>query len=299
MSEPIVVPIPNSEDVFYLQVAYDRMLPEIQKVEDKDLVPMNIDPYAACTTIKGSLNRIRAQRDEIQANIRVFNFDQFDKLEDYTWAMLYANSLHDMASKPAELLPDLINSATELRNRLYGDAVALANRNLIDGAKLKALPGTVGYRNLGIDLLDLSNLLRASWSTIDGKTPIQMSELVQAHDYARRIISAVADREQSSVLVAETQKIRHRAFTLLVNAYDQARKAITYTHWDRDDADEIAPSLYASRQASRRKGHVDPEQPEPAPKATPTAQPETSAHAEPATNPIPVGLPGSSPFVHS
>jgi hypothetical protein len=280
--------------VLKFQNAYERLLPEILQVPDEDLVATNIDIYCAFTTARGSLERIVAQRAAIASEFRSFKLEQFDKLEDYAYAMAHAHSLWEMASKPVESLPALAETAVPLRNGLYDDALPLANHGLIDGAKLKELPGTVGYRNLGFDLLDLSNLLRAAWPVIAGKTPIQMSELEHAHQLADRILSAVGEREQATANVAEASKIRQQAFTLLVKAYDQARRAITYIRWEEDDVDEIAPSLYAARQSGKRK-----RSPEAVKTAAPAAAAESVTAPAPtanAANAIPVGHPGSNPF---
>ena len=50
---------------------------------------------------------------------------------------------------------------------------------------------------------------------------------------------------------------RVRAYTLFVRAYDQCRRAATYLRWGEEDADEIAPSLFANR--GGRKGGVEGE----------------------------------------
>lgn len=293
MSE-INTPMPVPVAVLKFQTSYDRVLPEIRRVSEDDQVALNIDLYTAFTTVRGSLERIKAQRPAIVAEFRTFDIEQFDKLEDYAYAMANAHSLYEMASKPVESLPGLSDEALPLCNNLYNDAIGLANRGLIDGAKLKDLPGTVGYRNLGFHLLDLSNLLRAAWPAIENKTPIQMRELEQAHLLSDRILSAVGVREQTSVNVAEATKIRQQAFTLLVNAYDQARRAIAYLRWEEDDVETIAPSLYSARQAAKRKHASDVVKPAaPAAETKPTTTPAVSASAP---NAVPVGHPGSNPF---
>lgn len=62
---------------------------------------------------------------------------------------------------------------------------------------------------------------------------------------------------------------RQRAFTLFARAYDECRRAATYLRWQEGDADELVPSLYSGRNASRR----GPEEPEPAIPAGPPQAP--------------------------
>ena len=49
---------------------------------------------------------------------------------------------------------------------------------------------------------------------------------------------------------------RQRAFTLLVTAYDEVRRAVTFVRWAEGDADAFAPSLYA-KSRKRRPGASD------------------------------------------
>ena len=92
--------------------------------------------------------------------------------------------------------------------------------------------------------------------------------------------------------MADAGDIRQRLFTLFVNAYDQARRAVGYLRWNEGDADQIAPSLYAGRSNGRRKA----DQPDPPTPAAGNAEPGASA-AQAHDSPIAVGLPGASPYV--
>ncbi len=76
----------------------------------------------------------------------------------------------------------------------------------------------------------------------------------------------------------------------MVNAYDQVRRAVTYLQWSEGDQDILCPSLYAGR-VTRRKPAEEPAPPPPAPAPTPAATPAA------ATPKIPVGMPGSNPYM--
>jgi hypothetical protein len=60
-------------------------------------------------------------------------------------------------------------------------------------------------------------------------------------------VRAAGQREQGPAVVVETARIRQQAFTLLVKAYDETRRAVSFLRWREGDADTIAPSLYAGR----------------------------------------------------
>ena len=72
--------------------------------------------------------------------------------------------------------------------------------------------------------------------------------------------------------------------------YDTARRAVGYLRWNENDADTIAPSLYAGRNTGRKKAGPDVAQtPKPAP-----STPATPAEPGPAASPS-VGTPAPVP----
>src|SRR5215510_5535519 len=91
--EPIAVP--------RFRDAYQRLHTDIRSVEDKDLVPINIDIPSAVTTALGSLPEIRSLRTQILRDMPSFDLTQFDRLEDCTLALGHAHTLYLAASAPA------------------------------------------------------------------------------------------------------------------------------------------------------------------------------------------------------
>jgi hypothetical protein len=182
------------------------------------------------------------------------------------------------SSAPPEALVKLTADAQTLRDTLYSDAVALANRGLISGARLAEFKGAVGYKNVAFDLLGLTALLRQAWAQIDGKTALTAAELDDADLLGEQLLNAVGTRDQSTV-PADAIQIRQRLFTLFLTAWDQVRRALNFLGWNEDDVDDIAPSLYAGR--ARRKTDVPPEPPGPV-VATEGAATKTEAGGAPA-----------------
>jgi hypothetical protein len=241
-------PVPGLRD------AYQRVLDDIRAMPANKLVPINIDIPTTVTTALGAWPQIRVLRPRV-AELPHFDLAAFDKIEDYALALAlgYAHARHNIATTPAESLPELSVAATSLRQWLLTDATSLAQRGLIDGERLKDLKGPNGYRNLSFDLERLAALLRDNWEQIGDKTPTTPPELDEAETLADRLLTAVGIRNQAPATAAETADIRQRAFSLLVNAYGQARRAIGYLRWQEDDLEQIAPSLYTARAAGRRK----------------------------------------------
>ena len=133
-----------------------------------------------------------------------------------------------------------------------------------------------------------------------------MAELDQAEDLSERLLHAVATRENASNALADAIQKRLGTFTLLVNAYDQVRRAISFLRWLEEDIEEIAPSLYAGR---RSKSEPEQSQPPVTPPGgtVPATSPVGAVGAAPTTpvtgTPVPTppagspsGIPQGNPF---
>jgi hypothetical protein len=287
--------------------AYDRALPAARGLPLGELITINIDVPTAVTTVIGKLPQLRSLVAAIADELPKFDRTNIDQLETYTLATAHAHALYLSASAPPEAVVKLQLDATTLRDMLYSDAVALANRGLVSGARLGEFKGAVGYKNVAFDLLGLTALLREAWPQIQGNTALKQQELDKADLIGEQLVNAVGTREQNGATTEVTQ-LRQRVFTLFLNAYDQVRRAVSYLRWNEDDVDELVPSLYAGR--ARRKTDVPAEPPEPAPVGggTPTktgegaataAAPVAAANtngAKAVTNGGSTGTPGSSPF---
>jgi hypothetical protein len=287
-------PVPRFRD------AYQTLLDEIRAVPDDELTIVNLDIPTAITTVLGALPQIRAMRPQIVAAMQKFDIARFDKLEAYTMAVGYANSLYLAASQPSESIEKLAGEGGTVRDLLVAEATTLAQRRLIDGQRLKDLKGANGYRNLATDLFTLAAMVRDVWPTLGGKTTLQLAELDQAETLGDRLLTAVGQREQGPAVVATSAENRQRAFTLFINAYDEVRRAVTFLRWHEEDVEEIAPSLYG--RPTRRKSSSDA----PVPVVPAAAKPAAATggeHVQAALaganvkSPIGVGLPDSEPFI--
>lgn len=232
--------------------AFERIEPELGGLGDDELVPINIDILVAVTTVLGAVPRLREFRAQLVSALPGFDAASFDRLEVYARAAGHAHARHLQVTSSPELTP-LLEAAVKLREQLLADTTALVRRGLVPDAVLGSLKGPVGHRNLAFDLSALSNWLRESWSSIEGKTAIAPGEIGQARVLADQLLTAVGVREAGTSGVSRSALTRQRAFTLLVRAYDQVRRGMTYLRWNEGDVDELAPSLYEKRGARRRE----------------------------------------------
>ncbi len=284
--------------------AFESVRDELAALPAADLLPLNLDIPSAVVTALGCGPELKDHRARIVEELPRFDVRQFDKLETYALAAGQAHTQHLIASSPAEPIADLVAELTKTREVLVSDVSALAKRNLLDGTRLAELRGPNGHKNVAFDVLLLASLLRDNWSTIGGRTGVQVSELDRAEQAADRLASAVGFREQGPGVASASAETRQRAFTLFVQAYDQVRRAVSYLRWDHGDADRIVPSLYAGR-GGRRRGEPETDVPTPTngngngatPPVVTTPAPIQPVNA-PAPAPVtaPTGMPGNDPF---
>jgi hypothetical protein len=190
------------------------------------LAPRN--PEIAFRRLPSRPEARKALRPRIEKELPSFDLAAFDKLEDYAWALSYAQSLYLTATQP---------------------------------------PG-----ELAEDLQILAIAMQANWAKIQGKAPTTAADLDTALRMSARLMRIVGLREQGPAQLAAATDQRLRAFTLVLNVYDDARRAVGYLRAREDDADSIAPALHPGR--PRRK------QPDP---PAPTANTPPSPAMPPAT----------------
>ncbi len=229
--------------------AYELHLPAILAVPEETLLSINVDIDGVVTNTLGRLPRIYALAPQLR-ELEQFDSVALDNLEGYLLAMAHAQALHAFA-EDTESLSAPAEMAVQMREVLLADAKALVQRGLLNGKGLERLRGTRGYRNVGFDLVALTGVMRQNWAQIDGRSAIRLEELDRAEALADQLLISVGLRDQTPPEPAESALIRQRAFTLFVRTYDEVRRAITYLRWHHDDADEIAPSIYAGRQRRR------------------------------------------------
>ena len=310
MSKSTTAPAAKKVAPHTFHAAFQKTASARAALAPAELLPINLDVQVALTTVLGTLPRLATLRDAIVAALPEFDIGQFDKLGAYAEALAYAQTAYLAASEPAEALPTLVARAAEVRDQLLSDATALAKRGLLDAKRLAELKGGPGYLNTTSDVGVLVRMFRERWSDVVSKSAVQPAELDEAEQMFERITLAYAERTQQSNTAAAATDDRLRAYTLLVNAYDQARRAASYLRWVEGDAEKIVPSLWAGRGGRGSSASAAP-----APGTGGGAAGDAVGAAKPAnadaignepgnagtngTTPVAPGHPGGSPFANS
>jgi hypothetical protein len=236
----------NGADAAQFRPAFDRLEAEIEAVPERELEPIGVDVPGVVATVLSATTQIQALRPTIAA-LPAFDLARFDKLRDYALALGHTHALYRTASGMQDHVGELAEEAIELREILRADAMALVRRRFLEEAPVLQLRSGNAYKNIAFELMGLVELFLAQWNWIEGRTALQRLELEHARRVANRLIAAVGKREQAPVGVATAALLREQAFTLLLRAYDETRRAVEYVRWHEKDAHTIAPRLDVAR----------------------------------------------------
>ncbi|MEP7122126.1 MAG: hypothetical protein ABJE95_14500 [Byssovorax sp.] len=239
------------------QAAYELIKPELARLAPESLGKINLDISQAVSISLGVLPGLAFLRPAM-ARLPDFEIACFDKLETYALGAWYAHLLALPPASATNPVQVLLEEASALRLVLLSDAEALAARGLLDADSVAAIRTGKGNLDTANDLVALSALMGAAWSTIEHKTGATLDEVHRAGDLGPLLIAALGVREDGATATpAEAADRRVRAFTLFSTAYDQVRRGVTYLRWNEGDADSLAPSLYKGRGGSRSAAKGD------------------------------------------
>jgi len=264
-------------DPAFGEEAFNALLPEFQALSTDDLLQIGVDVNSAVITVLGVVPQVRALVKQLTRVPPELEPALLDKMEQCTFALGWVQAGYASATAGASELAALVEEAEGLRETLVADMNALARRGFIDEGRLTRVQTSTGYKQLSSDLLILVRVLKDNWDAIQGKCAIDAKEVDRAHRVAERINKLLGAKEQAPTVSPEATEMRQRVFTVFAKRYDDIRMGVTYARWKKQDADDIAPSLYAGR-ARRRSGSDVPEQPV-TPVTPPPAAPGASGSA--------------------
>lgn len=271
-----------------MEAAFEATAADRASLDEADLLPINLDAQVAATTVlQPEVLANIAELQEHAAMLPKIDFAQIAKVPVFARALFEAQTRFQAASTPVEIAPGLLEKGQEMRELLVLHATALSKSGLVDAKRLADVKGLFGYLNVASDLNLLLRIFRERWAEIGTKTAVSASQIEETAVIVDQLATVAAKRTTSNEGLETATDARARAFTLLVRAYEEARRVSTFVRWHEDDVDTFIPSLWA-----RRGGRNESKKPvEPATEPTPIAP-----------IPMPVqagenGLPGGGPFV--
>ncbi len=245
-----------------LRDALDDVKAEALALDAESLRQVKVDIPSAAITVRGALPALHRLRAEVAAAFRGVDLAQYDRIELYTRALTQANGEYLATSGGVTEVPALTEQLKDIRTTLLTDMRTAARRKLIDPSHLDGLQGAKGAKNTATDVITLCALIRKQWAALDGRTGIALGEIDRAELLAEELQSALARAENADSGVAAAAELRQRVYTLFFNAYDEARRAVSFLRWREGDANELAPSLMALRSKKARSERREEPEPE-------------------------------------
>lgn len=187
-----------------------------------------------------------------------FDASCFTKLEAYAWALHHAEVLCFVHSPPTERTGPIAARALAVRDLLLADARALSSHGLIEPNRIASRTRVRSHTELAFDVMRLQELLYESWPDVSHKTALTLDDLKEYERLAFELLESIGRRNRPRE-VSEATVRRQRAFTLLVTAYNQVRRAVLFFRTHEGDADRFAPSLFGGRKnGNHRAREVQP-----------------------------------------
>ena len=251
MTEPLVLDTESRS-----RAAYRRLLPALEAMPDEQVQIVNLDVMRTITTALGVLPEVRAFEARLRA-LPEFDVRCFEELEERAFALFRAEVLHLATTEPEEPIEKLVELNLEARGQLLASLRSLTAHGVIQREVESYRAPQRGRLGLASHVGMLVVILREHWELAQGKTPLTLQRLEECDELQFQLMRALGLREQRANNVSRTTSIRMRAFTWLVRAYTEVRRAICYLRFHQGDADTIIPSLYEKR-TRRRKRASDP-----------------------------------------
>jgi hypothetical protein len=282
---------PDSEPVPKIRNALETVRQRLDQIQTGDLLPMNVDPVRALTTVRGVAIRLQPLRARM-LTLPDFNIEHFDNLELYARALMQANALYTCAIAPPTELAKVVSDATRLKEAFMCDVASLVKRGLLRENPFKGRQGHPSYRHLASDLLGLTIILRTHLEKAPQRSTVTIDELEQAEILVENLNALLGAKESAPEALATATLDRKKAYTLMVRSYDQVRKVVSYLKWGTSEASKLAPPLNLGRKGTRKKvpTNVEPTQ------ESGSISPPNTAITSDVTNLI--ELPNMDPFVH-
>ena len=229
--------------------AFAEIEPELETVQD--VVPINVDIPRAVAVAVGAAPHIHALLPRMVEELPRLRVDRVEKLPTYALAAWYAHLLAlPGAAAEQPVSKALLEDATALRKDLLVAAEALSHKGFLDAERVAEIRSGQGHLDTANDLVALAALFSEGWAEIEHKTTVEWSDIERASQLGPQLLVALGAKNQPgspAPKATDPQVRRAKAFTLLVQAYEECRRGVSFLRWYERDLDSMAPSLFAAR----------------------------------------------------
>lgn len=225
-----------------LFAAFVSVSDELNALSPDNLVPMSFDAPHAISVIVAAFPALLLYRDPLAA-LPGFKLERFDRLPTYASAATHIQANYTKTAKRNPKETARLKLGIKLRGQYRTDMASLIRRGHVTKARVAEVPKKTSFGGVGFGLVGLSNIFRENWSVVGSKVPFTLAELDASDALAQELIAI--DSRVGVHARSQTALMRRRCLTLLVNAYSEATRGLTYLLWeDPTLRAELLPSFH-------------------------------------------------------
>lgn len=300
---PELTPLPDNTELSY-RASFDLTAPERVVLASEDVLDTNVDLPHAVQIARQSVVRIQPLLPEI-AKLPV-RHELIARLEVRARAAIHAHVLYTASIAPPERLQAVHDRVLVGRQRVRSELSNFINQGVVPANAMAGMNNETGYRNVAYGALYGVTTLRAHSAAIGTRGVLTPADLDELELLANELDTLNTRREQSRGADPKAVDEQNRAFTLMYESFEWARRAVWFVRWFHGDAREITPSLFTAPKTSKSKkeeqadadgeGSGLDDSPEPTPADLVNGQStEPDAEVRP-SRVVPPGGRGSDPF---
>lgn len=246
------------------KAAFDALLPRLRALPADSLITLNADAGLAAIVVLGIADKVNDPG--LLARFKSLPAAEFDaslpeQLPTIAWACWHAASEYQKSRdlrSDAKLPFQLVQDAVAIEARMQACCEYYLNDHPEAGPQLALLRGGTGHRDLAADLLGYASLYREHYALLSAdKKYFVATDADQAVQIAEKMLSLLGSNLTPEMHEAADDLAR--AWTLLLDVYDEVAAAGRWLLRNDPDVHKIFPSLYSTLRKKRSRSAKKPE----------------------------------------
>jgi hypothetical protein len=231
--------------------AYEALHDEIAAVGDDALLTISACIPFAHGIVRVAASRIEPLTPELE-RLPGLDMERIRKLPLYAAACQHAYLRARMPVPDDPRLPRLLDEATTLRKRLLATAEMLVQFGEVPEPHVAAIRSTHGHLEMAGGLERLALLFEEIWDSVESRVPLTLEMVARARSLAFELFALIGEKRLPPLPDPKSaQRMKLRAYTLLVKAYEECQRGVAYLRHHEGDAAWYTPSFYTKQRRSR------------------------------------------------
>ena len=226
-----------------LSAAFVSILEELNALTPEELIPLSFDVPHAISVIARASPDFESYREPLTA-LPGFKIERFNMIPTYASASTHIQANYRKTTKRNPEETARLKLGIKLRAQYRADAAGHICRGHIAKARIADVHKGTSFGSVGFGLVGMSTIFREAWPVIGGKVPFSLADLDASDVLAQELIAI--DSRVGVYTRSESALMRRRCLTLLVRAYSEAERGLTYLLWEQPKLRaELLPSFRA------------------------------------------------------